>query len=150
MALRGPLPHTYVCGAEGAHLKLLHVQQWRNHIPVWFLSHVHTSFVSSTAPSTTAWMLAHCGFTAGITRRCANGKTALAPTCAGMLGGVEPFLHCLGLSVLPVLLGTQMTLGPSSREEPAVARKLLLVPQPGDASFCLPSLDPNVPCQLAS
>lgn len=40
------------------------------------LSHAYVPFVSSTAPSTTAWMLAHCGFTAGITRTSANGETA--------------------------------------------------------------------------
>lgn len=40
------------------------------------LSHAHVPFVPSTAPSTTAWMLAPCGFTDGTTRTCANGETA--------------------------------------------------------------------------
>lgn len=51
----------------------------------------------------------------------------MEPGCADLLGGVGPILHCLELTTLPILLGTEMTLGLSSREEPAVARKLLLV-----------------------
>lgn len=52
--------------------------------------------------------------------------------------------------MLPILLGTEMTLGPSSREEPAVARKLLLV---RDSSLgCWVSLATESwaePCNLA-
>lgn len=46
---------------------------------------------------------------------------------AGLLGGAGPILRCLELAILPVLLGTGMTLGPSSRGQPAVARQLLLL-----------------------
>lgn len=49
------------------------------------------------------------------------------PGCADLLRRVRPILYCLELTMLPILLGTEMTLGLSSREEPAVARKLLLV-----------------------
>lgn len=84
-------------------------------------------FVSSTVPSTTAWMLAHCGFIDGITRTSANGETApqwnLAVQ-AGLLGAVGLILQCLELTMLPILLGTELTLGPSSR-----ARKSQLWPE---------------------
>lgn len=51
----------------------------------------------------------------------------MEPGCADLLGGVGPILRCLELTTLPILLGTEMTLGLSPREKPAVARKLLLV-----------------------
>lgn len=70
--------------AQGPHLRHSLVWPWRDPARLALcvaycgedLSHAYMPFGSSTAPSTTAWMLAHCGFTAGITRTSANGETA--------------------------------------------------------------------------